>query len=85
MPTHKSRTRRATSKKGQESSKKPITNPEHVRILFSLAKALNAADKAKLHPVLTLDSVFTNVGYVIPVGRKSRWQVRIPLKKARDD
>lgn len=70
---------------GKATGKSSVTNPAHVRILFSLAKALNAAEKAKLYPMLAHGAVFTNAGYVLPVGRKSKWQVRIPLSEDRDD
>ena len=77
MSTRKSGKRRKGHSRNGRSSKRLTTNE---RILFSLAKALNQAEQAKLYPILAHGSIFTNHGYVIPVGRKTKWQVRIPLQ-----
>lgn len=66
--------RRSRNSRG---SARRTTDP--VVILFVLAKALNEAEKAGMHPKLKHGIIFTDAGFVLPV-RDDKWAAR-PLKK----
>jgi hypothetical protein len=46
------------------------------QLLRDLAKAMNACEKAGIHPKAKHGVIFTASGYVVPFGRNDSWVVR---------
>ena len=46
------------------------------QLLRELKKALNACDRAGIHLKLGHGIVFTDMGYIMPIGKKDEWVIR---------